>query len=204
MKKAAIIFLISSAFIFELEAQFSIGLTGGINLSKTRFINFGLDSESVIYYFAGLTPGYQLSEKISLITEVQYSPKGYKEYDTISQSDYKVKFTYLDFLPQIEYRFHKNISVGAGCNIGVKISEDIKLDNEAWFANEDYEYVRSIDFGLVAAAKYHINNFHFLARINYGLMNISDLVFTDINGQILDGTKIKNMNIQLGAGYAFN
>src|SRR5688572_23806271 len=131
MKKAAILFLLSSAFILKLEGQFSIGLNGGINISKTRFINFeSLDSKSVIYYFAGLTPGYQINEKVSLITDVQFSQKGYSDFDAPNQTDSKVRFTYLDIMPQIEYRFHKNISGGAGFNIGFKIAEDYKTEDE--------------------------------------------------------------------------
>ena len=205
MKKAAILFLISSAFILKLEGQFSIGLTGGINISKTRFINFGtLDPESAVYYFVGLTPGYQINEKVSLITDVQFSQKGYRDFDPVSGVKSKVRFAYVDVLPQIEYWFHKSVSVGAGCNIGFKISEEYKLDNEDWFGNEDIEYTNSLDVGLVGTVKYHISKYHLLARVNYGLTNISDLDFTDINGQKIEDVKVKNMNFQLGGGYVFN
>lgn len=204
MKKTAILFLMISVSIVQLNAQFSIGVTGGINLSKTRFINFEhFNSESVLYYFAGIVPGYQLSEKVSLFTDVQFSQKGYKDAG-LNAVGIQGRFTYLDVLPQIEYRLLQNISVGAGFNIGFKIGEDFKAEHEPWYTNENIEITKSTDFGFVASLKYHIDKFHLLGRINYGLANISELTFTDVNGQTLDDTKMKNTNIQVGMGYTFN
>src|SRR5688572_18058157 len=204
MKKAAIIIGFISAFIFKLEGQFSIGVTGGVNLATARFVDSQLpDPEMTVYYFAGIVPGYAINEKISFLTDIQYSQKGYKHDGQVLASYSQYRFSYIDLLPQLEYRVLDNIGLGAGVNVGFKLAEDFKSENSDWVSNDQFEFIKSMDFGIVASIKYYINNFNLLARINYGLNDISDLSFTDINGQTIENVNMKNTTIQLGIGYTF-
>ncbi len=197
------IFLFCSIFLFDVFGQFSIGVSGGINYATTQFINLDEIAPSrTIFYFAGITPEYKLNSKISILSDIQFSQKGYSDTTSLNPVKAKYRFTYIDFLPQIEYRIQNHIGIGIGCNLGIQINEELKPGDMDWQA-PFMKLTKSFDFGFVSSIKGYFNDFSLFIRYNYGLNNISNLVFTDINGNIESITKQHNNNIQIGAGYNF-
>ncbi|HZV69208.1 MAG TPA: porin family protein [Saprospiraceae bacterium] len=198
------IFLFCSTFLFDVFGQFSIGVSGGINYATNRFVDLDLIAPSrTIFYFAGITPEYQLNSKMSILTDIQFSQKGYADTTSLYPQKAKYRFTYLDFLPQVEYRILDHIGIGVGCNLGIKLKEDLKSGDMDWQDPYLVELTKSFDFGLVGSIKGHFKDFSLFIRYNYGLKDISNLVFTDINGNEEIDLNQHNNNIQIGAGYTF-
>ncbi|MFT5910467.1 MAG: hypothetical protein ACI9XO_001989 [Paraglaciecola sp.] len=60
-----------------MKAQFSLGLTGGLNFSDRHNQNlpedFNLGYNQVIYQYFCVIPKYQLSDKISVSCNVEFS-----------------------------------------------------------------------------------------------------------------------------------
>ncbi|MFT4758357.1 MAG: hypothetical protein ACI9XO_001767 [Paraglaciecola sp.] len=69
--------------VSQAKAQFSLGATGGINLSNVENKdvpdNFLAPSELVVYQYIGLMPNYQFGKKFSVSANFHFSQKGYQE-----------------------------------------------------------------------------------------------------------------------------
>lgn len=203
MKKAYLIILFFTIVFRELDGQISLGLSSGINLPTARFVNFKkIKPSRGIFYFVGITPEYHLNSKISILTDIQFSQKGYLDKENVQSSYYRYRYSYVDFLPQLEYKIHKHIGIGLGFNFGFEIKEKSR-PNETWQSTSEFDLIKTFDFGLVGSIKGHYRGFNLFLRYNYGLANISNLEFMDENGILITKTGQFNNNIQIGTGYTF-
>ncbi|MFK7908308.1 MAG: outer membrane beta-barrel protein [Chitinophagales bacterium] len=196
------------AFVISQTAygQMSIGISTGLNYSTNKF-------DEVIYaspkartdFFIGVSPSFSISEKINLSVTTQYSRKGYQnENDCMLCSSVGLEYrsSYIDVIPEIEYKLLGFLTAGVGFNYGFLINEQSRFENNKW--SEIQELISPSDFGLTGKLKVTHNNFFGLVRYNFGLKNISNISFSDENGDLIVGVKQYNRNLQLGVGYAFN
>ncbi len=203
------LFLITLTFFFftEINAQFSIGVSAGINLSNVKYdVNIGgyedIETNCMQYYFFGVIPRYNFNSRLSVSSDIQYSLKGYKFKDGILFSGTKYQFIYLDVIPKVEYHILKWLAIGAGFNVGFTIDEKQKYSGQDWFSTKDIETIASTDFGLVGSIRGSFKNFFISVSYNHGLKDINNVIFTDDNGQPLDGN-LYNRNFQINLGYFF-
>ncbi len=66
-----------------VHAQFSLGVSGGLNLANIKYdVKIGgfegFDTKNALYYFFGIIPKYNINSKLSVSTDIQYSIKGYR------------------------------------------------------------------------------------------------------------------------------
>ncbi|MCB0688571.1 MAG: outer membrane beta-barrel protein [Saprospiraceae bacterium] len=207
MNKSIIViaFLFITGFTVSVSGQINLDFSSGINNSNSKFQNFGIIATQPRWgYFFGITPNYQLHEKIKLAIDFQHSVKGFNIDNPNNQTASAYKFSYLDIIPEVEYLVSRNLTFGLGINYGLKLSEQSKFKNSAWMNMNDFTTIKSTDFGLTGTLTiFHHNVFGF-ARYNLGLKNISDVILTDENGQVSDQAKQLNRNIQIGLGYTLN
>lgn len=205
MNKACLIILLFNIVFREVDGQISLGFSGGINLPSTRFVKVNASTPSrALFYFVGITPEYHLNSKISILTDIQFSQKGYTVTYNGNGGYYRYRYTYIDLLPQIEYRIQRHISVGLGLNFGFKINEAQNYKNSEWLSTNELDLTKTFDFGLLGSIKGHFRGFNLFMRYNYGLTNISNLMFTDRDGNQISKAAQFNTNIQIGTGYTFN
>jgi hypothetical protein len=115
----------------------------------------------------------------------------------------KLRYSYIDIIPQVEYRFFEPLSIAVGFNIGFNIGEAQKIGDGDWIDLEEFDVVTSTDLGLAATVKGHIKDFFLYVRYNHGLKNVLNFSYTDINGQSIPDTKEKLSHLQIGVGYNF-
>ncbi len=203
------IFLIAiGLFTFQgLNAQFSLGASGGINIPNikqdVKIDGYdGFNTKHALYYFFGVIPKYNINSKLSVSTDIQYSLKGYMIDETQFMSAQKIQFIYLDVLPKVEYQIFEFLAVGLGFNIGLKLDEKIKIGENSWQSSKDFDTIKSSDSGVVGSVRGSFKNFFIIVSYNYGLQNIVDINYTDDNGESLDVSQY-NRNLQIAVGYFF-
>jgi len=206
MKRITVIVIFLSFVMSESTlGQVNLDLAAGINLSKTEFKNFeGPSPESRLGYFIEIAPNYQLNEKVSLLMNFQYSEKGYKTRNTTNQDLLKFKHSYIDFMPEVEYNVLDYLAFGFGMYYGIKLKEQFKFEDGEWTDVGDVEFISSTDFGLTGKVKVNYKNIFWYVRYSLGLNDISNVVFTDVNGQSIDDAKQLNRNLQIGMGYSLD
>ncbi len=187
----------------QLFGQFSLDVLGGINIASQTIENFETaDPTANTYFFAGVSAGYLCKSKVRFFSDLLYSQKGFKDGDKIEYSPSSYRFNYIDVLPQIEYRVHRNIGVFVGVDFGINISEEQKVSGANDFVKFEGDVVKSFDFGLIGGIRAQLGALSLFARYNPGLTNVNNQTFTDQNGFDFNTVKIRNMNLQFGLQYA--
>jgi Outer membrane protein beta-barrel domain len=204
MKKSILLSFISFVLTHGIFGQFAFGVSAGINLADAKFTNIeGIDPLTVVCPFGGIDAGYALNSKLSLVADLQYSQKGYRLEHDAPIDDTKLRYSYIDIIPQMECRLIEPVSVAIGFNIGFNIGEAQKIGDGDWIDLEKYDAVTSTDFGLAATVKGYIKDLFLFVRYNHGLKNVVNVTYVDINGQTIPDVKQKLSHIQIGAGYMF-
>lgn len=208
-------FQICCLFIFsfltiQLHAQFSLGATGGLNISHTQPTNLPddvvINTESIEYAYFGIIPHYQLNEKFSVSANIEYSQKGRKElFRDINNEENTLKFRidYLDVIPKLEYHPIPAISVGLGMYVGFNLQQRVKGKEGDWL-DPTLDLFKRYDVGLAGSIRANFKNLFVSVGYNYGLADIGEAIYTDVNGEEILAAKEVNRNLQLGVGYLYS
>ncbi len=200
MKKVTLTLLLLSS-LTALKAQFSVGMAGGLNISTVSFVNVDYAKPDMRFgYFVSVLPKYHLNQKMSVNLESQYSVVGYDNTNVIT---IKNRFQYVTLAPQFEYRPTEAIGVYSGIAWGYKIAEAIRADGSDWTSTKDTPFIKDTDLGALLGVRGYFDNIYFTAGFNYGIKNISNIFFTDGNGNNIPDAKQKNVYLQIGVGYLF-
>ena len=124
-----------------------------------------VSTDSRIGYFLGIGPSFQLSDNIRILVDVQYSQKG---YDLNANSVYAAgafRISYLDIIPEIEYKIWKVVSLGLGVNYAFKIDEEAKYEDQEWTSINDPGITKSSDLGISGKVKNFASKYFCLHQI---------------------------------------
>ena len=128
--------LIASCIFFAFtssNAQVGISVASGLNVSNCKFTNYEAFSTTARRdYFLSLAPSYQFNEKFRLLVDFQYSRKGFAIGNNNNQTNSESRYSYLDVIPQIEYKLHRFFAIGLGVNYALVVNEDIKDEKGNW------------------------------------------------------------------------
>jgi len=128
-----------------------------------------------------------------------YSTKGYQT-DFGAQGNFKTRYTYLTVTPQFEYIISNVVGISAGPFIGFKLYEGVKDSSGEWVSTASQENIKSTDMGLTGAVRVYFKGAYLKIAYDHGLTNISNIAYTDSNGQSID-SKSLTRNFQVGIGY---
>ncbi len=196
---------------FALTAQLSLSLEAGVNrtnitleLIEPEIDDLIFDREANQGFFISAIPRLAVNERLSINTEAQYSMESYNWGDT------QIRLHNIRLIPELEYSILKSLGIYAGANIGLKVTESYKQTaDEEWISRSEIDtntrgVVKDIDFGLSGGLRYYfLEQFNLTFKYSHGLTNISNILFTDLNGVAFEG-KEYNRTFQLGLGYTFN
>jgi opacity protein-like surface antigen len=173
MKKYLLTFLLVCATTICMSQEITYGVRGAVNHSKLNFDpDPDFDNENRIGFAFGGFVDFGLSEKVSLLTEIQWSAEGSK--DEAIRADY-IKMPIL-----LRFSLSDRFIIGVGPQPALKTWKD--KDGFATFAVSG-----------VAGIEYMITDELFIdARAYYGFSNVLDQDLTD--------AKANNHVLQLGFG----
>lgn len=204
MKKTLLLCaLLTCALSQSVLGQASLSVSSGINYSTCAFTEVtDIMPSSRLGYFFGIAPAYRINKRVQFLVDVQYSMKGYEIGPRDNQASLAFRFAYIDIIPEVDYRVLDFLSLGIGVNYGFKTQEQVKGGNGDWIDPPIFDLIKSRDWGMTGKIKVHHKNLFGFVRYNLGLKNITEVSYTDVNGEPLD-VKQRNRNLQIGIGYTF-
>jgi hypothetical protein len=194
MKTLVLILSLSVCYLTSL-AQVSFGVIGGLNLTKTVYndLPIGFTSANEPSWVSGLHVGVfgqvKLSEKLSVVPELQFSQKGYEVTYSVTNVSSSVRINYLELPILLSYRI-KAISVDLGPSISYRLSSTLA------------DTYKDFDFGLAGGLRVYVTEKFFVTgRFYYGLAGISQITFFDFSLRTVGTVTEYNRAIQFGIGY---
>lgn len=184
-KKVLSVFVLCIA-VFTAKAQY-LGIKGGLNLSDFNIKNDHLSDEKLrTGYHFGAFLQLPLSDGFAIQPEVLYSTKGSVANYKSDESEFNGKITYnIDYIdiPILGvFKLGDLAEIHLGPYFG--FTSNTKIKTEGNFGNNsdgfDEDFVKSLDYGLVAGAAFNFGPFNVGARYNYGLQKIEDSDVADI------------------------
>ncbi|MBK9254688.1 MAG: outer membrane beta-barrel protein [Saprospiraceae bacterium] len=202
--KKQIIFLLGFITVFQFQlakAQVKISAGGGANFSNisiTKVENF--KTNSTTNYFLSVRPELIISEKLNIGLDIQFSRKGYNSEVNNNQEVAGYRFQYLDMIPQLQYKFIKQIGIFTGLGVAIRTSEKFNI-GDIW--RESVQKIsKSSDFTYVFGIRvYPLEKLALHFQYAGSLSSISNLEFTDDQGQTVEGAAIYLKNLQIGLTY---
>lgn len=191
--KNKLLFLV--AFILAAQivsAQFTLGIKGGVNLTKIEGRSFS-DEFRYGYHLGGFLE-LPLGGKIGIQPEVLFNQSQTRvdsSFKNVYQnaanfSNYQdVKLNYLSIPVMLNYKLGNILSLQAGPQFGILLSQDKNL------MQNGEEAFKNGDFSMAGGAQVKISKLRFSGRYVVGINNISE---------VSDQNKWKNQGWQLSVG----
>lgn len=202
MKKT--VFSIFGLFLsVALSAQFQIAPIGGLNLSSVRTVEAqNLKTGNSKGYYLGVQPSFAFSEKFSLGMGLQYATKGVDWGYTDSEELMGWRTSYVEAIPQVEFRLIPVLGVFAGGSIGYLIDEKVIVDGKK--GTPVIDLAEKTDLGATVGFRFYTKQVFINLAVCHSIRPISEINFTNENGEPIDGAgKQYNQTVSLGVGYNF-
>lgn len=197
-----LVFLISPYFGYTNKLK--LGLNGGINFSTITASNatkeFNMGKGFLPGMLLGITSEYELDNDLYLITEINYSSKGYSN----NQLAIRVKSysKYLTVPVKIKIYTQNMLGLEIGPYFSLAMKEYLKnnitktkvygsIGNN--ILSEPPDTLKPFDFGIQTGLSYSLNNINLAGMISFGIFNIRP------GGGL--GSSIRNLSTQIRVSY---
>ena len=197
-----LIFLISPCFGYTNKLK--LGLNGGINFSTITASNatkeFNMGKGFLPGMLLGIVSEYELDNDLYLITEINYSSKGYSN----NQLAIRVKSysKYLSVPIKIKIYTQNMLGIEIGPYFSVAMKEYLKnnitktkvygsIGNN--ILSEPPDTLKPFDFGVQTGLSYSLDNINLSGMISLGILNIRP------GGGL--GSSIRNLSTQIRVSY---
>lgn len=196
-----LIFFILMLFLQNSYAQFSIGIEGGVNASKTDVRGYleDVNEKPFTGFFLGVAPRYTFN-KLTVLADINYSYRGHAlGHSGVNAENSKFRYTNVIFSPQIEYRIHKSIGIDLGIYFGFEIDEAVKLlPPENWYSTKESNFRQTPDYGVNIGMKYFYKKLYIKVLFDLGIRNVLN---SEVKGKNGEDVEYYNRSILFGIGY---
>lgn len=209
-----------AAFLFSLslysqDRHFCFGVQAGPLVSTIKPDPDVLDAKFRTGFFAGANVQWAFSKHWAVKGDAQFSQRGYY-YNTLGtliivnnqyaayrgRIDYKL--SYIDIIPQIEFRPIRHIGIAAGTFMSWQVGESVRYgDVIEWTNTNVTDLYHDVDLGFCGKLSGYFGPVSIFINYLHGLADISNIVLTDEQGQTLGQLGAKSQTIAVGAGYCF-
>ena len=190
----ALSFLLISTW--SVNAQTVFGVKGGVNVS---YMNIDM-RESLVSFHAGAFSRIPLSDQVILQPELLYSVKGAKFPGYFYYFDMNFTFYYISMPVLVGWKATDHLLILAGPEFSYLASNKVEISKYGPDVTGGFS---ALDVGLDLGVAYQITKrIGTELRFSYGLVNVSELYFTDAHGQTIGGlNEGKNRTVQLSVSY---
>jgi hypothetical protein len=191
--KSFLLSAILACFFFSFAGAqgFGVGIKVGTNINKIQGQSF--KDQFTYGYSAGVYADIKVSNKWSIQPEVLFNQVSTDTSDRFSDlykinadKISKIKLNYLSIPILLNYNVSKGISLQAGPQFGILMSQNKDL------LQEGKDAFKSGDFSMVGGLQLKFSSIRLYGRYAIGLSNINDIDNRD---------SWKNQSIQLGVGF---
>ncbi len=212
MKTKNILITIAIYILFSgfASAQIDLILEAGGNYGQSKLLNkhdveLVFDHNNIMSYYVSAIPKVELLNKLTAFAELQYSVEGLnnqkKDDHPAIQESFDERFYYFRFIPGAELKLLGPFHAIAGLNFGYAFVQTIG-DSDGWsVVNSNFNLRKRNDYGLLLGVNFKIKKINLAIKYNYGLNDINNLTYTDIDGNFLEGISVKNRFLLIGIGY---
>lgn len=212
MKKHFLFFAFAALLSPTLLAQFSLAVQGGVQQSS--YINFGkfhnLSSTSPRFqpgYHIGFVPAFKIaSGKIEVSAPLSFVERQFKSMPQAPDMPIsRDRFRSLELNPRLGVFIVPDFSVLAGIYANYIVQTQSNPAEDGWVIVPKLireQLYNSFEVGFTGGLRYSISRFHIYGNAQYGLSPLTDVQFTDVNGEPLDNFSGRSLSFQLGLGYS--
>ncbi len=202
MKKSAFFFF-CLVFAISVKAQFMLSPIAGLNFSNmTASSTAYYKTYTVLRYYLGVQPSYDINEKFNVGAGVQFATKGYRWGDMGATSETEIRTGFLEFAPFAMYKPMKIVGIYAGASLGYQVEEKVK--NGGKWSSPFIDFSENYDFGGVVGIRMFAKNVFVNLGLYRSLLPINEVNLTDDEGNILETVRQFNQVLSLGVGYNFH
>lgn len=186
---------------FGIKAGLNVGnIVDNLNPPPEHF-----EFAHTTFFHAGIFWNHYFNQHWGTGIELLYNQKGGQNklgLGTPVYSNYKLRFDYLSLPLIAKYRL-QNLVLEAGAEMAYKFNLNVKSDLEVNEAFVDAIWDQDFEVGLLVGLAYHIKKLQIGIRYNYGLSYLSNVAYTDANGEPI-GEKLTHNNrvLLFSVGYA--
>lgn len=214
MKKLFLMGILMFLFLLNTNAQFRVGIVGGINNSDYKVESLDGGLEGKVRPSGGITFDYNIQDNFQVNAKVLYNnifaTGGANQEDT----DLEFEAKFLELPITLKYEFGSTLKpyLLMGINFAYSLDADVKfninnVDFEGDFSNQVKDFTYGILFG--GGVAYELSHFILFAEANYlvGLDNILKAGEYElrsssfsVTNQVEDNDIVKFRNVNVHAG----
>ncbi len=182
-----------------VQGQVNYAVKAGMNFSNAKFENF--ESDFALRYHIGFLTSFSLNDHLALLTELQYSQKGWNIPDDFYNKDVSITLHYVSLPILLHHTWNERFTLGAGTEISYNLGTQRKPTIDGWV-----DFYEPWDIGVLASMSYRIRpSLAVELRYVHGLSVLFKGDLRDPNNVPLGSYKEgKNRIIQVGMVYYFN
>lgn len=184
------------------------GIKAGLNVAKiadnSDLLPEGFDFTNARFFHGGIFWNKFFSDHWGTGLELLYTQKGGQQPLVLNDPDskYKLRFDYISLPLLAKFRFH-NFIVETGTEIAYRINLDAIGDQTISVDLLEMTWDKKFDASLLFGLAYQIKKINVAVRYNYGLAGLTEIYYTDVNGEPLgDAVVHQNRVLQVSLGYA--
>lgn len=185
---------------FGLYAQWSIAPNVGYSLSTSKInYDYWFDYKYTPRISAGVQTQYGFSGKFVMGLGLQYTAKGFRTRGA-DGGILEMRLDYIEAIPTVEYKPFDFMGIVLGPSIGYLMDVDYKEDSSKWtdpFTN----FYNDMELGAMAGLKFYWKDLFLNLTFNRSLLTVTNINFTDENGNTIKTGKEFNQSFRLGVGY---
>lgn len=207
--------LILSLSLYSQDNRFSVGIQAGPMFATVNPHPEVLEAGFRTGFFAGANARWAFTDSWTVQGNMQFSQRGFN-YITrgtwiildgqaasfTGQVDYRI--SYLDVVPQIEFKPIRYIGIAAGPYFSWQLGESIRYGEVIdWTSTKENNQFDTADLGLAGKLSGNIGRLTVFVSYMHGLTNISKIIIIDGTGTHLGRLSAYNRAIAAGAGFNF-
>jgi len=209
MKIKACSFVLLLFAALPTQAQFNLWVKGGINWNTVSIQNqppstATISADRILGYHFGFYSKIKLTDKLSLIPEVQFIQRGYIHGTSyiFPLPEATITLNYIDVPVVLSYNVYKSIAIDVGPSVGFKTSTRIQTGT-ASSADASETYSAPIDYGANFGIRMDIlERFSVITRYYLGFKSVTSSSPSSPSYSLsTEDTSFYNRNLHVGLAY---
>jgi len=160
--------------------KFSLSILGGLNINFMPYLTDRIIEGNSVNdqikpepaFFIGVSARQPIAKKLAVKMDAQFAVRGFgQKWTSLGSGLEHYQASYLDFVPQVEYKVFKHIFLSLGGYAGVFLEERLKYTDQNWakIPPQFGKLAEGMDFGLSSGLRLEFGRVSALVKYQHGL-----------------------------------
>jgi hypothetical protein len=188
----------------EIQSGVSLG-TRAFTPDTEEVVFVDVESGPITQFTAALGAKKYLTEQFGIGLEAQFAQRGFSQTATGTPVASGFRASYLDLIPQVEFRPWPFLGLVAGGLLGFRVEEAYRTAEDNW---ESYTNLANLgvrtrgeDAAILLGLRGYWKQFFFSANYLHGLIAVESFTVTDANGEDIGQVEGRHRGVRLCIGY---